>query len=535
LASPRRSEAKIYKKLVNPIILLLLFAVVFLSHVTWLGLHDVYFCGDGFTHYWNSVTRMNYLKYGNLTRFFLPNDGLHLFYLYPPLIYQITGVFLFFLGQSHKTAVLINSFFILLLIISVYLTGKELWNPQVGILSALVSASIPIIQNVIRGNLLDAQLCAMVALGCYLLIKSKNFTNTGYSIAFFFVMALGSLIKWTATFYVSGLFIICLWIMIAKMDNTQKKQFFLTGAGLAASLIIPIMARYYYFTREQQAYGFGSYFSGISLLLVFIAFLRLHKKLDKQIRDFYTGASLFFLTCAHFYYLKFWDLLYCYPEVASRGASREVDSIFMSWHSFKFFLDYNWLIFAITGLLFYIFSKNKTWERTYFLASIPVGMIFFIYHPDRDVRLVMPMIVFFAPLMTFWICQVSNKAVKYGAFAFLMLQVIISLVGWTIPQDSKIYSLLYKKYNFLKVQEFTGKLPTTLSTAQKKDMDFLANYLTDTSRNGPYFLVISYPEKYSDKNHPYKKSWFWDEKTLGYSGTDIAFKLFDKKNLYPFF
>ncbi len=525
LQSLQKTFTNISSKYFHRSVLILLSVVAILTHVFWMSLNNThtfgFWFGDGYVHYTNTLKHLNSARAFNFGEFLLPSEKIY--DLYPTLIYQLNGLMMLIFGQSLTTGVMANSLFMVLLIISVYLVGRELWDKNTGLLSATVAVSIPIVQDNVREYQLDVQLASLVALGCYLLIKSKNFTNRKYTISFFAVMAFSSLVKWTAWFYVMGLFIISLWIMLSQKNKALKKQFAVMGVFLGISLIIPLAGRYHAFSTGQLGYGFFEYFTGIFLPAVFLLFIRLDKRIHEQFRDFFTGASLFVLLCGHFYYLKFWDLYYHHSHMALFGARREIDGIYYAWVFFNRFLQNNWLIFLVAGLIIYICTQNKSRERTLFIAGSLFPLLMFIFYPSRDARYLIPMIVFYAPLMTFWIWDLKNRAVRYATFALLMIQVLVSLLGWAMPRNSRIAPLIRQTYKAINAATFSGKIPTVLSSSQLEDLNYLVDKIESHSRDSNHLTVIYYTQ-------PYIKT---IENRHNFGTVDIFFRLLDEKGQIP--
>jgi hypothetical protein len=123
---------------------------------------------------------------------------------YPPLVSWVTDAFYAALAnEAIWVAVLSNVVFIAILVFATYGIGKMLWNPWVGLLSALFVVTTPMLVTAFKEYMLDAPLTAMVTLAIYLLLRSDGFSSLRYSVLFGAVCGLGALTKWTFPFAVA--------------------------------------------------------------------------------------------------------------------------------------------------------------------------------------------------------------------------------------------------------------------------------------------------------------------------------------------
>ena len=123
---------------------------------------------------------------------------------YPPLTYWLVLPFYYLFGVSEDIAVLVNFIFLSILVLSIYGLGSQIYNKNVGLLSAFFVAMFPLIFGMTRQFYLDFPLTAMVTLAIYLLIRTENFTNNKYSYLFGLSLGLGMLTKWTFLIFITG-------------------------------------------------------------------------------------------------------------------------------------------------------------------------------------------------------------------------------------------------------------------------------------------------------------------------------------------
>ena len=130
-----------------------------------------------------------------------PLRFMEIYLYYPPLAYWVSDGFYALLGnQAIWVAVLSNVVFIAILVYATYGIGKALWDPWVGMLAAVFTATAPMFVVAFKDYMLDAPLAAMVALGLYLLIRSEGFARTPSTLLLGLVCGLGLLEKWTFPF-----------------------------------------------------------------------------------------------------------------------------------------------------------------------------------------------------------------------------------------------------------------------------------------------------------------------------------------------
>ena len=119
----------------------------------------------------------------------------HFVFTYPPLHSMITSNLLSWSRSYSWTIFLLNSFYLLLLIASLYLLGKELGNALIGYFAALIMLLYPHTFFLFHMYSLDLPLTAVVTLSVCLLIKSQSFKSIPWTLAFSASSVWGLLIK----------------------------------------------------------------------------------------------------------------------------------------------------------------------------------------------------------------------------------------------------------------------------------------------------------------------------------------------------
>jgi hypothetical protein len=116
--------------------------------------------------------------------------------LYPPLYHVIISLWYQISGIKNPTAVLVNTPFILILMLSLYGLGCELGNRKVGLLTAILTPILPIFITLQERALIDYASVSMLILSFYILFKTQGLTNKKYSILLGMVIFLELSIKW---------------------------------------------------------------------------------------------------------------------------------------------------------------------------------------------------------------------------------------------------------------------------------------------------------------------------------------------------
>jgi len=157
---------------------------------------------------------------------------------WPPLFHLTAGLVNLIFGTSYITSVMTNMLFFLLLIISLYLIGKKIYSPEVGILAAMIVSLYPIIYGHSRLFLLDFALTAIVTFSIYCLISTDRFKNLKWSIIFGISAGLGMLIKWSYVFFILPLFA---YVIGDFLRNIKKKDFLYRLKNFLATIVISFL------------------------------------------------------------------------------------------------------------------------------------------------------------------------------------------------------------------------------------------------------------------------------------------------------
>jgi len=133
----------------------------------------------------------------------------------PPL-YTLIAQPLYVVGAGSEDVVTVatNSVFIVILVISVFFIGKDLFDFRTGLLSAALLLGYPTLTIFSRSFRPHFASAAMVALSGCVLVKTRHFRSTGYGLLFGFTVAAGML---TSAYVAVGLLGLSLWFAVRSM------------------------------------------------------------------------------------------------------------------------------------------------------------------------------------------------------------------------------------------------------------------------------------------------------------------------------
>lgn len=123
---------------------------------------------------------------------------------YPPFYHFFTAFMYLLFGKSLDVALMTNSVFLGILLLSIFGIGKKIFNEETGLVAAVFISLYPSIFALERVYMLELPLVAMVALNVYFLLLTDHFKSLKFSIAFGFTTAIAILTKWTAVFFIIG-------------------------------------------------------------------------------------------------------------------------------------------------------------------------------------------------------------------------------------------------------------------------------------------------------------------------------------------
>lgn len=120
---------------------------------------------------------------------------------YPPLYHLAMIPALGWVTDISEAGLPVNFFYLCVLIVAVFLIGRDLMGPWEGFTAAALVTCYPNIVWISQNTLIDLSLTAWVTVTFYCLLRSKNFTELGPSALFGVALGFSMLTKWTAFAY----------------------------------------------------------------------------------------------------------------------------------------------------------------------------------------------------------------------------------------------------------------------------------------------------------------------------------------------
>jgi len=382
---------------------------------------------------------------------------------YPPLFTQFTGLLYLVLNTSLETSLMLNMVFIALLCFSMYFLGKHIWNENVGLLCAIASITFPYMSFQSHKYYLDLPSSAFAVFSLLCLVKANCFKSPVWTVGFFVSAALGILVKWSTPFFILVPFIIYLGYFIINLFKDKKNRLFFVIFMLAI-LIVAISGYLSIDSNEVDGDAiftvYGKSIMPFFALLLIAFFLPVE---NSSAKHFTVGVILFFIIIWHFYAMNFKFIVESLLSGASGGVQEgDTYSLLTFLRLFVFgFQGIPWTLFTITGILFYIFNKEKTREQTIMIVGLVSSLLIFYLLPNKDNRYLLPIIIYTAPLLAYWIPALKWKPLRYGFTTLLIIFALMGTAGWIfykLPEEDLINQKEYPLMAMPPVRE-TWKLP----------------------------------------------------------------------------
>ncbi|MBN2407366.1 MAG: glycosyltransferase family 39 protein [Elusimicrobia bacterium] len=160
-------------------------------------------------------------------------------------------------GNSCATInYVMNMPYLLILLMFMYLMGREIGGRDMGILSALIIALCPSVFMQFPMFIIENSMMGIIAMSVYFLYKSRNFSDLKWSLLFGIACGWGLMLKYSYAAYIAGPFIIALCFLAAE---TRKKNYrpllnLCLSAAAASAIIFP-----HYFTAGKIYYVFHNH------------------------------------------------------------------------------------------------------------------------------------------------------------------------------------------------------------------------------------------------------------------------------------
>ena len=334
---------------------------------------------------------------------------------YPPFFHLSLIPFSILFGFTLDTAIIANSFYLTVSILSTYGIGKHLYNRRVGLIASFLISCYPYIVNMSREYLISTMLTTAVALTYYLFLKSKNFEDRTFSILFSLVYACGLMIKWTFLVYTLPV------VLAGLFSGTLSTQKRIAQCAYYMGLVFSLLVLPFFIFISGKI-------SGLFLLVEFVLIGLLVKKYSADLLSPQKLLNLVALTCI--------AVLVCFPWYAhnlinvSIGMSKfgfptEVLKGHMDWDLpiWGFYIEMAerqmgmpLLILFIFSLIFFLINKNGTNRIVLTWAILPI--ILFTFINNKGARYTMPALPAMALISSLALTQIQSLPWRKVFFAF---------------------------------------------------------------------------------------------------------------------
>ena len=324
---------------------------------------------------------------------------------YPPFYHLSLIPLSLIFGFTLDTGVIGNSFYMVIMALSIYGIGKILYTRNAGLIAAFLVSCYPIIVSMSREYIISVMLTAMTTLAYYLFLKSENFENKKYSILFSFIYAVGLMVKWTFFIYTLPAVLAGLWGgKIGFRDRMIQFSYYI--GMIAALLIVPL---FILIIGDQR---------WIPLALEFLLILALIKSFPRVSLSAQKAINLISLSCI--------SILICFPWYAHNliniliGMSKFAFPGFdpeggnVTWSYYIEIISHHMgnplmIIFAST-FFYYIFKKGQVNWMVLSWALFPI--VVFTFVDNKGLRYTMPTLPAMALVTAVVLTQVKNISAR---------------------------------------------------------------------------------------------------------------------------
>lgn len=288
---------------------------------------------------------------------------------YQPLFHIAMAVFNLIFGETIKSATMANSLFILMLLVSVYYTGKRIGDRNAGLLAAFIVMMYPYVFALSRVPLIDFALTAMVALNFCFLLYSDSFSHEVHSLLYGVTFGLGMLTKQVFIFFaVAPLLFTVGSILVNKRSDVRS------WSNLVISLLLAfLIPAYWYLPRLKDL--IPRYF-----------------KAAAGPDTFSSGSFIYYFT----------NLI-----------NNQLLSVFFG-------------VFVVACVLWFI-SRGKTGPKLLLASAIAGAYLFFSLILNKHMKTTTPCLPFFALVSAIGLTGIRNTIVKRSV---ILLVVVVALVQY---------------------------------------------------------------------------------------------------------
>lgn len=300
--------------------------------------------------------------------------------LIPPLSFLLVALFYLLFGLQGQMVLMVNSLYIALTLITVYLIGKHIFNTPTGLLAAFILSSFPGFIAFSRQYWIEFGLMAYVSLDLLFLLKTNFFENRKYSILLGISLALSFLHKYEFIFFIIGPLLLVIYKSGILKDILRLKW----SSKLTNIILILILA------IGLTSFWWVPYGKDIMRRTALVS---LH--IDDQIQN----------------------------KISSLQSILSFESLTYYLYSIKNFLGIIFLLFLFISIIFLLVrikQEKKKFYVLYFFLSIIVSFIVLSLLATKTFSHILPIL----PSMAILICA-SIYFIKFRLFKIALVSLIV--------------------------------------------------------------------------------------------------------------
>jgi len=320
----------------------------------------------------------------------------------PPLMEILMSFYYRIFGLTTKNELVINTLFLIILLISVYKIGEHMYNKQIGILSSIFINSFCIIIIISKRAAREFPLLSILALTFWMLLKTDYFRDRKFSLLFGLALGLTSLVKYSFIVYVLPMSLYIIYSLKFVYNNFYNKK---------------------------------------------------HKKISKKIlTNIFIALIIFFIISLSWYLVHFLgvfnEMKYRLYEDPTEAGKLDLDLLSNITYHYKAMLNYNigflFTILFTLGIIYKFLNKSK-FEEKLLITTFMIPYLFFIFMPIKAIYHLVP-IYFVIPIIT---TEFIFKLKKLRLSLFIIL-LLFSVLNIITPFSYKLntYNLAFEDNTF---------------------------------------------------------------------------------------
>jgi len=345
---------------------------------------------------------------------------------YPPFYHlSLLPVFAWF-GFSTDNAVMPNSIFLAVVILSTYGIGNKLYSRKTGLLAAFLVSCYPFLAYSSRQLLIGTALTAAVALAWYLFLRSENFENRKFSFWFSCSFAVGLMVKWTFFIYLLPAVIIGLFKTESWGSGKITRQAIYYLGMICAIMLFPLVI---FVLADGRVVALVLEFALVFALVR--SFPVVHIPL-KKIINIITLTLISLLACFPWYAHNLAKMSrgmskFAFPSDVLKGAMEWPISIW------GYYLEAAgrqmgmplFLLFAVGFIVFLSSRKKFSWLL---FGWIILPILAFTFINNKGVRYTMPCLPAISVVSALWIVQMKTFWVRRWALGLTLTAGLFSYI-----------------------------------------------------------------------------------------------------------